>query len=163
MFLRRLKKLKLKKLIWIYYCFWKNYYIKPITFQIDYTFCFYPTTPKRQIHFNVINIISDQSQNISSGTLLKPHFTQYHSMKKNFSNLQKIVYLLWLFMEDIRSEPFYFFIKNYNNLTYLLLHQMRIIFNGLNAGFIINKAYNYTSKYRKRIKKKTWKMLLQDN
>lgn len=143
--------------MWIYYCFWKNYYSKPITFQINYTFCFYPTTPNRQIHFNIINILSSESQNISSGTLLKPHFTQYHSMKKNFLNLQKIVYLLWLYLADLQHEPFYFIIKNFNNLTYLLINQMKITFNDLDVAFIISKPFNKTFKYRKRIKKKNMK------
>lgn len=143
--------------------FWKNYLIKPITFQINYTYCFYPTTPNRQLHFNIFNVISQKSQNISSGTLLKPHFILYHSIKKNFLHLQKLIYLLWLFLEDLKEEPFYFYIKNYNNLTFLLLKQMRIIFNNLTAGFIVSKPYNYILKYRKRIKKKTWKMLLQLN
>lgn len=143
--------------------FWKNYLIKPITFQINYTYCFYPTTPNRQLHFNIFNVISQTSQNISSGTLLKPHFILYHSIKKNFLHLQKLIYLLWLFLEDLKEEPFYFYIKNYNNLTFLLIKQMRIIFNNLTAGFIVSKPYNYILKYRKRIKKKTWKMLLQLN
>lgn len=143
--------------------FWKNYLIKPITFQINYTYCFYPTTPNRQLHFNIFNVISQNSQNISSGTLLKPHFILYHSIKKNFLHLQKLIYLLWLFLEDLKEEPFYFYIKNYNNLTFLLIKQMRIIFNNLTAGFIVSKPYNYILKYRKRIKKKTWKMLLQLN
>lgn len=147
----------------IYYMFWKNYLTKPLTFEINYTYCFYPTTPQRQLHYNVFNLISHKSKNISSGSLLKEHFTLYHSMKKNFLHLQKLVYLLWLFLEDLHNEPFYFYVKNYNNLTFLLIKQMYIIFNGLNAAFIVSKPFNYTLKYKKRIKKKTWKMLLQLN
>lgn len=161
MFLRFIKLKKLKKIIKIYHIFWKDYLKKPITFQINYTYCFYPTTPHRQIHFNIFNLLSQNSQNISSGTLLKPHFILYHSIKKNSLHLQKLVYLLWLFLENVKEEPFYFYIKNYNNLTFLLIKQMRIVFNNLNAAFIVSKPYNCTSKYRKRIKKKTWKMLLQ--
>lgn len=161
MFLRRLKFKKFRKLSFIYYLFWKNYLYRVVRFDDDYTFYFLPTTPARQIHFNIYNILAQTSTHISSGTLLKPHFIQYHCMKKNFINMQRIVYLLWLFLEDIRLEPFYFYMKYFNALTYQLLTQLRVIFNELTITFIVSKPYNLLLKKRKRIKKKTWKMLSQ--
>lgn len=158
--IKKLKK-KLKKLLMIYNMFLYNHCNKNLTFEDNYTYCFYPTTPARQIHFTVFNIQTNKVKSYSSGYLLKPHFWQYHSMKKNFTNLQKLIFLLWLALEDINKEPFYFYIKAFNFLTYEIIKQIYIIFNVTDVAYIISKPYNYKTKSRKRIKRKTWKMLLE--
>lgn len=163
MFLTRLFLKKFKKIIKIYCVFLKNCYKKDILFQENYSFCFYPTTPHRQLNFNIYHFVEEKSSHISSGTLLKPHFDAYHSMKKNFTHIQKIVYLVWLFLENIQSEPFYFYIQAYNAVIYNLIKQIYVIFVEPNITYIISKPYNFLTKYRKRIKKKTWKLLVASN
>ena len=165
MFLSKLRLLrrKLKKFIITYTTFTTKQYKYDLTFENDYTYCFYPTIPERQIHFNVYNIYENKSQHVSAGTLLKPHFIVYHNMKKLLPNMQKIIFLYWLFMEELRTEPFYFYIKFYNNIIFELLKQMRIIFHDLNLALIVSKPLNITQKSRKRIKKKIWKMLVDLN
>lgn len=147
----------------IYNTFFYKHCNKNLTFENNYTYCFYPTIPHRQAHFTIFNIQSNKVKSYSSGYLLKPHFLQYHSMKKNFINLQKLIFLLWLSLEDINTEPFYFYIKAFNFVIHEIIKQIYIIFNINEVGYIVSKPYNYKTKYKKRIKKKTWKMLVEKN
>lgn len=144
-----------------YNVFFFKHFSKEIIFQVKYTYCLYPTTPHRQIHFTIFNIQSDCVKSYSSGYLLKPHFLQYHNMKKNFTNLQKLIFLLWSSLEDINTEPFYYYIKTFNFLTHEIIKQLYTIFSIQEVSYIVSKPHNYITKYRKRIKRKTWKMLLQ--
>ena len=146
MCLRRLKLKNLKYFCRQYACFNNNHLYNNLSFEENYTYSFIPTIPHRQIQFNLYNLLSHQSQHHSTGVLLKPHFTNYHSMKKNFTHMQKIVFLFWSILYESNNEPMYIYIKAYNFIIYQLIKNIYSIFNNFEIAFVVSKPYNFLTK-----------------
>lgn len=155
--LRRLKR-RIRKII-LRFRKIRRYFLTEYSDNSFYTSCFHVTIPKRQQHFRLQKLATQQTRVFSGGQILQIHSKRSKFFKRHYQNIASIIMQLKIGYPEFLKKIYLFSLKNFNRRQFIFFEKFTDALRPTVKYFMHKQSFAPRFLPKRRIKKNVFRMI----